>query len=277
MPVYFKLLSPVAPIEVLWHRIIWSALLTSILIHFFQSWRNSVKAITNRRQLPWLLLSTLFIAFNWLLFIWAISNNRMLEASLGYFINPLINMLLGYLFLKERLVPLQQAAAGLAVLGVAIQVTAYGSIPWVALGLGCSFGLYGLIRKRVSVDALTGLNVETMLLLPIALASLWMLNSPTSNLLQNTWQLNSLLLLAGPFTTIPLLLFVIASKRLTLTSLGFFQYIAPSLMFMLAVLIYDERVGTERWWTFGFIWTALALVSWHAMHRYRRQTAALSE
>jgi chloramphenicol-sensitive protein RarD len=276
MPIYFKALGCLPAAEILCHRIIWSAALTVLLVCSLGKVKSLWFTIRQIRQLTLLALSASLVGANWLLFIWSVNNDRMVDASLGYFINPLINMVLGYLFFNERLVLLQKIAAGLAVTGVMIQVIGFGQIPWIALGLGFSFACYGLIRKRISVDSLTGLNIETTLLLPVAITTLFLSVSPTSNLFNNNTELNILLMAAGPATTLPLLLFVFASKRLTLTSLGFYQYIGPSLMFILAISVYKENVGADRWLTFILIWTALALVSWHAVSHYRQQTKARS-
>ena len=269
MPVYFKALADLPAEEILWHRITWSAVLTAILVVTIGRAKELFAVTRQKRHLGMLVLSASLVGANWLLFIWAVNNDRMVDASLGYFINPLINMVLGYLFFDERLALTQKFAAVLAVTGVMIQVIGFGQIPWIALGLGFSFGFYGLIRKRIAVDSLVGLSIETTLLLPIAVAALVFSTSPTTNPMNNSAILNGLLLVAGPATTIPLLLFVFASKRLTLTSLGFYQYIGPSLMFIIAILVYEEELGVDRWLTFILIWTALVLVSWHAVKQYR--------
>jgi chloramphenicol-sensitive protein RarD len=186
----------------------------------------------------------------------------MLDASLGYYINPLFNVLLGMLFLGERLRRMQWLAVVLAFIGVMIQVIGFGSVPYVALALATSFGLYGLLRKKVNLNAQVGLFVETMVLLPGALIYLLALSdSPSSNMLNNPLTLNLLLLAAGIVTTAPLLCFNAAATRLMLSTLGFFQYIGPSLMFLLAVLVYGEPFEPAKAITFGFIWAALVIFS----------------
>ena len=270
MPLYFKAVSDLPPTEILWHRIIWSSLLTLIIAIAIRRANEITKTFLNTKQVGWLTLSALLIGGNWLLFIWAINNNRMLDASLGYFINPLINMVLGYFFLQERLTKVQLIAAGLAILGVTIQVIAFGQIPWIALGLGLCFGIYGLIRKRISTDALIGLHVETALLIPIVIISIWFHDQSINLFANHTTFTSFLLIMAGPATTLPLLLFVYASRRITLTSIGFIQYIGPSTMFLMAVFIYHEPVGAHRWITFAFIWSALALVTWQAAMQMRQ-------
>jgi chloramphenicol-sensitive protein RarD len=196
------------------------------------------------------------------LFIWAINNNHLLDASLGYYINPLLNVALGMFFLGERLSKLQYAAVGLAFVGVTIQVVTFGSFPVVAFALAISFSIYGLIRKTVSVDSVSGLLMESLLLtIPAVLYWWFMVPTDASNMANNTIGFNLLIMAAGLITTAPLLCFVAAARRLNYSTMGFFQYIGPSIMFMFAVFIYGEKVGEDRWVTFGFIWTALIIYS----------------
>ena len=210
----------------------------------------------------YLLATAVLVGTNWLIFIWAIHANKMLDASLGYYINPLFNVLLGMLFLGERLRKLQWLAVTLAACGVLVQLLIFGSVPLIAIVLATTFGLYGLLRKKVSVDAKTGLFIETVVMLPAALIYLlFITDTPTSNLLNNTWQLNTLLVSAGIITTLPLLCFTGAATRLKLSTLGFFQYIGPSLMFLLATLIYGEAFTLDKAITFAFIWSALLIFS----------------
>jgi chloramphenicol-sensitive protein RarD len=195
------------------------------------------------------------------MFIWSVNNNHMLDASLGYYINPLLNVLLGVIFLPERLRRLQIIAVALAVTGVVIQVISFGSFPIIAFSLASSFALYGLIRKKLTVDTLPGLLIESLFMLPIALIYWFTLSSSTSDLTANSIPLNVLLISAGIVTTLPLLCFIAAAKRLQYSTLGFFQYIGPSFMFILAVVFYGETFSLDRVITFGFIWSALALFS----------------
>ena len=273
MPIYFKQLAQVPSLEILCHRIVWSSLLTLGLCLLLNRRSAFLEIMRQPKALGLLMLSAFLVGGNWLLFIWAINNNHLVEASLGYFINPLVNMLLGYLFLRERLTSLQQVAAALAVTGVMIKIIGFGHVPWIALGVAFSFGFYGLLRKQMHVESLLGLTVETTLLVPFAVFYFLVTDSPTMNWSANSWQLNALFLFAGPATTVPLLLFVHAGRRLTLTSLGFFQYLAPSCMFLLATGIYGEQVTAGQWWTFVFIWSALALVSSQAASRYWQRPA----
>ena len=212
---------------------------------------------------------------NWLIFIWAVNANHMLDASLGYYINPLINVLLGMLFLGERLRKLQWFAVALAACGVMVQLIAFGSVPTVAIALALTFGFYGLLRKKVSLDAQTGLFIETLVMLPAAAVYLlWIADSPTSDFAANPMNLNLLLISAGVITTLPLLCFTGAATRLKLSTLGFFQYIGPSLMFLLAVLVYGEAFTTDKAITFAFIWGALVVFSFDGLKTSKQSRKA---
>ncbi|WP_372871955.1 EamA family transporter RarD [Shewanella sp.] len=267
-PLYFKLLEQVSATEILLHRVIWSFLFTALLMKFVGGFTKLRQLLKAPRQLLVLLITSLLIAGNWLLFIWAVNNDHMLDASLGYYINPLLNVLLGMLFLGERLRKLQWFAVSLAGIGVAVQLVSFGSIPVVSLALAGSFGIYGLLRKKANVDAKTGLLVETAILMPVALGYL-LLTLPTAehSMLINDWHLNLLLIAAGLVTTAPLLCFAGAAVRIPLSMLGFFQYIGPSIMFMLAVTLYQEPFDLEKGITFGFIWTALAVFTLDMLRR----------
>lgn len=276
MPVYFKSVAHIHPLEVLGQRILWSFAFTAVLILALKRGAQLRRLLGNRRQLCILTLTSCIIGFNWLLFIWAVANERMVEASLGYFINPLVNMLFGFLFLGERMSRVQTMAIGLAVVGVGLDLVVFGSLPWVALALAISFGLYGLLRKQLNVDSMTGMLVETAVLLVPALIYLaFIADSPTSDWFSNAWNLNLLLMLSGPATTIPLMLFAAAAVRLQLTTLGFMQYIAPSIMFLLATQVYGETISQAKWMTFLLIWAALALFSLNAILQEKRRRAVL--
>ncbi|WP_261816282.1 EamA family transporter RarD [Vibrio gallicus] len=257
-PIYFKMLSAVPAVEILIHRIVWSFFLLAGLIHFGQGWHSFRSVLKDKTKSFYLLISSILIGGNWLIFIWAVNSNHMLEASLGYYINPIINVILGMVFLNERLRPVQWIAVALAFVGVIIELIAFGSIPSISFALACSFAGYGLLRKKVNLDAQTGLFIETLVLLPIAI-TYWgfFTHSETSNLFHNSWHLNALLMLAGAVTTAPLLCFTGAATRLKLSTLGFFQYIGPSLMFILAITLYGEQFSLNKASTFIFIWAAL--------------------
>lgn len=273
-PLYFKLIDAIAPVQILVHRIIWSFVLMIVVILVWGGYGRIRQVLRNPKQLLILTTTSLLVAANWLLFIWAVNNNHLLDASLGYFINPLVNVVLGLLFLSERLSKLQWFAVALAATGVAIQVISFGSIPLVSLALAGTFGVYGLLRKKVNLDAMTGLTIETAILIPPALLVLWFADGANaSHLLTNGWYLNLLLMAAGVVTTIPLLCFAAATVRIPLSTLGFFQYVGPSLMFIMAVAVFHEPFDMEKSVTFGFIWSALLVFSADIVQRRRRTTS----
>ncbi|MEZ9073877.1 EamA family transporter RarD [Vibrio splendidus] len=274
-PIYFKSLSDVSPLEILSHRVVWSFFLLAFLLHIGHSWRKVRDTLTSKPKMLYLVATSILVGANWLIFIWAVNSNHMLDASLGYYINPLINVLLGMLFLGERLRKLQWFAVALAAIGVLIQLIAFGSVPIVAIALAFSFGFYGLLRKKVSLEAQTGLFIETLVMLPLAATYLlFIADSPTSDFSMNPMQLNLLLVAAGVITTIPLLCFTGAATRLKLSTLGFFQYIGPSLMFLLAVLIYGEAFTSDKAITFAFIWGALVIFSFDGLRNNRKNKRA---
>lgn len=261
-PLYFKQLAFVPAMEILLHRIVWSFLLLALILTALQQWPKVQAVLRQPKLLAAMLGTALLLAGNWGLFIWAVNNGHMLDASLGYYINPLLNVLLGMLFLGERLRKLQWAAVALAAIGVVFQLITYGSLPWIALVLAGSFALYGLFRKKLAVDAISGLFVESLLLLPLALWYWWRVaDSGAANLMANSFSLNLTLMAAGIITTIPLLCFIAAARRLQLSTMGFFQYIGPSFMFVFGVFLYQEPLASERLLTFGLIWTALLVYS----------------
>ncbi|WP_237067686.1 EamA family transporter RarD [Microbulbifer guangxiensis] len=272
-PLYFKLLGGISAPEILAHRSIWSLALALVILVLIGKLPDLLATLRDRKRMRTLALSTLLIGSNWLVFIWAITNAHLLDASLGYYINPLINVLLGVLFMGERLRPLQWLAVALAAIGIGHELWQFGELPLVALFLALSFGFYGLVRKRAPVESLTGLGIETLYMLPVALLYLLWSDSPTSNLADNSWQLNSLLVLAGPVTLLPLLLFNIAARRLNLSTVGFLQYLAPTLMLLLATLAFGEPFNQAKLVTFAFVWIGLALYTIDALAQRRRQRA----
>ncbi|UWZ97108.1 EamA family transporter RarD [Vibrio splendidus] len=274
-PIYFKSLSEVSPFEILSHRVVWSFFLLAFLLHMSRGWRKVRDTLTSKPKMLYLVATSTLVGANWLIFIWAVNSNHMLDASLGYYINPLINVLLGMFFLGERLRKLQWFAVSLAAIGVIIQLIAFGSVPIVAIALAFSFGFYGLLRKKVSLEAQTGLFIETLVMLPIAATYLlFIADSATSDFLMNPMQLNLLLVAAGVITTVPLLCFTGAATRLKLSTLGFFQYIGPSLMFLLAVLIYGEAFTSDKAITFAFIWGALVVFSFDGLRNNKKNKRA---
>ena len=254
-PVYFKYLGFIPVYEILAHRVIWSVVVTALFITYLKHWPNVLLVARNYKSLLVLTMTSLLISCNWLVFIWAINHGKMLEASLGYFINPIINVILGLVFLSERLSRIKWFAVLLAFIGVSAQAWQVGELPWVSLVLPISFAFYGLLRKKVKVKAITGLFIETLVVLPIAAFYLVvMTDSETSNLLLNPWSLNLWLMFAGVVTALPLIFFGHAALRLPLSTLGFFQYLAPSILFVFAVLVYDEPISFIKMFTFACIW-----------------------
>lgn len=271
-PVYFKAVAGVPAVEVLAHRVVWSVVVLAALIAVVGGWAKVRRILASRRVLATLTASALLLSLNWGVFIWAVAKGRVLECSLGYFINPLVSVVLAIVVLGERLRALQWLAVGLAALGVAHQVVRVGGVPWVALTLALSFGLYGLIRKLAPADALTGLFVETASLTPVALVYLlWLAANGEGAFGHAGLVVDGLLILAGPVTALPLLLFVAGARRIELVTAGLLQYIAPTGHFLLAVLAYGEPFTTTHLITFAAIWLALALYTASVLGQHRRR------
>jgi len=269
-PLYFNLLHSMPAPEILMHRVVWSVVVLIVLVLVSGKVLQVKNAMVNPKVMGILLISGLLLAGNWLLFIWAINHGHLLDASLGYYINPLLNVFLGRLFLQERLATMQRVAVGVAVFGVTILIISYGQVPWIALVLALSFGIYGLLRKQVAVDSLPGLFLETLMMLPFALIYWFAFSSELSQLSTNSWSFNAILLSAGIVTTAPLLCFTAAARRIRYSTLGFFQYIGPSIMFVLAVWLFNEPLNEARLITFAFVWLALLIFSVDSWRTYRR-------
>ncbi|HWT13629.1 MAG TPA: EamA family transporter RarD [Allosphingosinicella sp.] len=262
LPLYFKALVHVAPTEIVAHRIVWSLVFLGALATLWRRWSAIRAAVTTSRVLMTLMLTALLIGTNWLVYIYAVVSGHVLEGSLGYYLNPLVNVLLGVLLLKEKLSRAQLFATALAAAGVAVLAAGAGSGLWISLTLAASFALYGFLRKVAPVDSLEGLSIETALLAPIALAwVLWLQQQGASGFGVFGATTDLLLVLGGAITAIPLLLFTAAARRLPYSTLGFLQYIAPSLQFLLAVLAFGEPLTTPHLLCFGAIWAALAIFS----------------
>jgi len=271
-PLYFKSVSNLPPFEVLSHRIVWTVFFVGLLIVITGNLHKVRAVFGNRKLLATLLLSSLLVSTNWLVFIWAVTHNMVLESSLGYFILPLINVALGLIFLKEKLRPWQFIAVGLSVLAVSNLIWQHGSVPWVSLTVATTFGFYGLVRKIAVVDAYTGIFVETTLIMPPVLAYLIFVGfQGTGAFNPFDFKLTGLLMLAGLMTATPLVLFAIAAKRLRLATVGFFQYITPTGHFLLAVFLYDELFTLPHKITFGLIWLALAIYSVDSVVAHKRK------
>jgi len=261
LPIYWKLFGQIPAVEVLSHRIIWSMVFLIGLLFFQQRSSEFNHLWHSPTRLRILLVTASLLTFNWGLYIYGVNNNQVVETSLGYFISPLVNVMLGYGFLKERLNHGQKIAVLLASLGVARFAWDFGEVPWIALGLAFSFAFYGLLRKVVAVSPMVGLSVETLLIVPLALVLVGHRATTGVGHLGVAWLTNLLFIGSGLTTSLPLLWFNNAAKRLQLSTLGFLQYIAPSLQLMLGVFLYHEPFTQTHAVTFGCIWLALLIYS----------------
>lgn len=257
IPLFFKQLVDIEPFEVLAYRVIWSCVVLAQIMTAMGQWAEIRALLKDGRTIGLLFLSTLFIGTNWLTFIYAVDANEVMQASLGYFATPLANVLLGVLFLGERLRRMQWACFALAAVSMVVPIWLVGAVPWIAIALAVSFSLYGLMKKLAPVGGLPGLTVETILLMPLGLAFLALL--PADEVSANTTKQHLLLALSGVVTSIPLLFFAGAAKRLELKTLGVVQYLAPSVQFLLAVFAFGEPVNLARIASFVMLWTAIAL------------------
>ncbi|MGB9107411.1 MAG: EamA family transporter RarD [Telluria sp.] len=259
-PLYFHAIGAVPPLQILAHRMLWSLLFLLIVLAVRRQWAW-LAVLRKPRVVGSFVASAVLLSVNWLIYIWAVNNGHVIEASLGYFINPLVNISLGYLLLKERLRPAQWMAIGVAALGVAWLTWQAGTVPWIALALAFSFGGYGLLRKTAALGALEGLSFETMVLFPLAAAYVTWLTVHGQNAFINTDSTSTRLLLAaaGPITAIPLLLFASGARQIPLSVLGLLQYLSPTLQFLLGVWIFHEAFTADRLVGFVLIWGALAL------------------
>ncbi len=268
VPIYFKFVDQVSPWEILCHRVVWSVfLLIGILAYTRQLGGLKVEAKVVRR----LMLSATLLSVNWLVYIYAVVTSNIVETSLGYFINPLVSVFLGMIFLSERLRPMQWIAIIIALSGIAIQLIYYGAVPWIALTLACSFGTYGLLRKNLGLPSVLGLALETLVILPFALLGLlWFYSTGNMAFASVNVQTDVLLVMGGVVTSFPLLCFAAAVTRLSLINIGMFQYIAPSLSLVVAVVMYDEPFGIDRIITFTCIWIALTIFTGETIYYHRR-------
>ncbi len=269
-PIFFKALHGATPLEIICHRIVWSVVFLFVLVTARRQLGQIKTTLSNRHTLLTLCGTTLLIATNWLVFIYAVQHDDVLQSSMGYFVTPLISVLLGCVFLRERLNRWQLISVLLAMIGVLNLALHHGSFPWISLVLASSFGLYGLLRKVVRVEAMVGLAVETLLLGPLSLGYLIYLATQQQNaFLAGTLRLDLLLPLSGVVTAVPLLLFVGAARRLQLTTIGFLQYITPSLHFILAIWLYNESFTQGHLLSFLFIWAGLGVYSGDALWKSR--------
>ena len=259
LPIYFKQLTAVSPLDIVAHRIVWSLLFLVMLLAAARAWDQVRAGLRQRRTLGLLVITALLIGGNWLLYVYAVTSGQILAASLGYYLNPLMNILLGRFILKEQLTPLQWAAVGIAAVGVSVLAAGAGTTLWISLTLCVTFATYGLLRKIVAIDALAGLTIETAILFPVALMWLAFGFSVGTAVLGSNATETWLLILSGIVSTTPLLLFTAAARRLRYSTLGMLQFAAPTMQFLLAVALYGERFTQAHAIAFAAIWTALLL------------------
>jgi chloramphenicol-sensitive protein RarD len=277
LPLYFKAIAHVLPTAIVAHRILWSLLFLTVLVTMWKRWPTLKAAVTSPKVAATLAVTAVLIAVNWLVYIWAVLNGHVLEGSLGYYLNPLVNVLLGVVILKERLTRAQTFAVALAAAGVAVLAVNAATGLWISLTLAATFATYGFLRKVAPVESVEGLSIETAFLAPIALGwVLWLGQSGRSGF-EVDLSTDILLVLSGAATATPLLLFTAAAKRLPYSTLGFLQYIAPSLQFLLAVLVFGERLTTAHIICFGAIWTALVIFAWEGVRTGRAASRARAE
>ena len=271
-PLYFPLLEPAGAVEILAHRVFWSLVTMLVFVLVFGRLRQ-VRAVIAHRRTFWILaVAAVVIAINWGTYIWGVNNGHVVETSLGYFINPLVTVLMGVVILGERLRTLQWVALGIAAVAVVGLTVEYGRPPWVALVLAFSFGSYGLAKKKANVGAIESLTVETMLLAPFAGAYiLWLVAQGTSTFGTEGAGHAVLLVSTGIVTAIPLIFFGAAATRVSLTTIGLLQYLAPTIQFAIGVLVFQEEMTPMRWAGFGLVWIALVMFTYEAINHRRRQ------
>jgi len=275
LPVYIMLFSSVPPVEFVGWRIIWTLPLCIIIVAFRRQFGQIARAFASPRMMCALLASAILIAINWFVYTWAIMQNQVYAASLGYYLNPLLNVLLGTLLLKERLSKLQWLAVAIAALAVAILSAGAITTLWISLTLAMSFGLYGVVRKQLDVGALPGLTIETMILIPVAVGiTLWYGFTPEGSAFGRDLQVSGLLVISGVVTAVPLLLFAIAARRMPYSTLGFIQFLAPTLVFLQGLFIFGQQLRTVQLGSFLLIWTAIAIFVADLLWRTRKARLA---
>jgi len=268
-PLYFALLDSVSPLEIVAHRAVWSLIFVIILIAIWRQWADLRAALTPR-TIGLLAAAIFFLSINWLVYVYSIEINEVVQGSLGYFINPLVSVALGVILLSERLRRVQWFAIGIAVVAVLILTLSYGGVPWISLTLAFSFGLYGLIKKRANIEALPSLAIETAVITPLALVYLWVIEANgEAAFIQDGWGISTLLILLGPITALPLLAFGAAAIRIPLSSLGIIQYVTPTVIFLLGITVFGESMPALRWVGFSLVWVALVIFTVDAVRRSR--------
>jgi chloramphenicol-sensitive protein RarD len=269
-PLYFRQLAAVSPMDVLSNRAAWAFVFVGLLLTLRGGWQRVVAVFARPRQLAMLALAALLVGSNWLMFLWAVAHQQVVASSLGYFLTPLVNVLLGLVVLKERLNRLEWIAVGLALAALVNEVIALGSLPWISLFLAATFGTYGLVRKQVPVDALSGLWLETLAMLPVCgLYALWMAQDGHSVFAGHDLTTVALLIGAGIITALPLMAFAAATQRLDLATVGMLMYINPTMQFATAIWIFGEPLQVARLFSFALIWLGLFVFSWSMWGKYR--------
>jgi chloramphenicol-sensitive protein RarD len=270
-PLFFHQLSHVSPMDVLSNRAAWAFIFVGLLLSLRRQWGKVATVFRTWQHLAMLALAALLIGTNWLVFLWAVANQQVVASSLGYFLTPLVSVLLALLVLKERLNPLEWISVALALIAIANDVIALGSLPWVSLVLAGTFGTYGLVRKKLPVDSTSGLWLETLAMLPVCIIyALWQAQSGHAVFTGHDLRTTLLLACAGALTALPLIAFAAAAQRLDLASLGMLMYINPTLQFLTAVWIFGEPMQSERLLSFALIWLGLLVFSWSAWKKYRQ-------
>ncbi|CCH48203.1 EamA family transporter RarD [Pseudodesulfovibrio piezophilus] len=278
LPIYWKQIQTVAPLEILCHRIVWLLLILGAILTFKKRWAETFAPLRSFRNVGILVLSSLCIGSNWLIYVWAVNTNHVLATSLGYYINPLVNVLIGFIIFRERLSPMQCVALGLASLGVINSIANYGEVPWISLALAISFAFYGLLRKIAAVESLPGLFLEAMVLTPAALTYILILQSQgESAFVLNDLSTDFLLVGTGVVTALPLIGFAFGARRLRLMTLGILQYAAPSIAFILGVFLYHEPFGAADMLTFCLIWSGLIVYTGDSLKTMRHHRQTLSK
>jgi chloramphenicol-sensitive protein RarD len=276
-PLYFPLLEPAVASEILGHRIVWSLVAMAALLALTTGFRPFLALLRDRRQAQLIVAAAFLVAINWFVFIYAVNSDRVIEAALGYFINPLVSAAFGIAFFKERLRPWQAAAFGLALIAVVVLTIDYGRLPWIALVLAFSFGTYGLVKKLAGVGAAEGLALETLVLLAPALGYLTVLEAQGTGTFGHESLGHTLLLLSsGPVTMLPLLLFSAAVTRIPLTVTGMLQYLGPAIQFLIGLLIIGEAMPASRWIGFTLVWIALVILTVEGVRSAQRTRPELA-
>jgi chloramphenicol-sensitive protein RarD len=273
-PLYFHLLSPTTPVEILCHRILWSLLVVTAVLTARRDWAWVASLVRSPRRVLELAVAAVLIAVNWLVYVWAVEEGRVVDAALGYFINPLVTVTLGVVVLHERLRRLQWIAVGLGAIAVFVIGIGYGQFPVVALTLACSFAGYGFLKKRITLSPVQSLTAETGLLAPFAVVAMVVLRSTDGTVFANEGAgMSVLLATTGVVTAVPLVLFAASARRIPLTMLGLLQYLTPSLQFLCGVLVFHESMPAERWAGFALVWIALVCMSFDAVRQLRSGVA----